>query len=268
MTKTSDIVAPSTFAKYRIPILVGAAVGVALVVILFMWFFKSDPGASPFGQVAIDFLKVKSVQDDLKMTPEQLAQLPELEAEWIKGMDTFGMRYESEKNKRKKMDQQNQWAEKAVAKLLDAEQFKRLQQIYVQRAGREAWNDSFVINHLKLTAQQRAEIKTIQSEADKARQELFRPPGGNRNNPPPKQDDLTDEQRQELRQKQQKETQKRMDEWRKGYEEKLMAVLSPEQQSTWEEMHGPAFKDLNSLPRVAGGGGRQGGFGGPGGFGP
>jgi hypothetical protein len=107
--------------------------------------------------------------------------------------------------------------EKALAGILTPDQVKRLKQIELQVRGAQAFSDAEVESHLKLTAEQKEKIKTIASDAQAERRELFQGggAGGDR-----------------------AEMQKKMTALNKTTMEKISAVLTPAQRDTWKEMTG------------------------------
>ncbi|HYT91169.1 MAG TPA: hypothetical protein VEL76_20820 [Gemmataceae bacterium] len=87
-------------------------------------------------------LQRKDVREELKMTDEQLAKLPE--AQW-----------------------------KIIGEILDAKQVKRLRQIVLQQQGANAFTDAKVAAELKLTDAQKTSIKEALDSSTARTKELF-----------------------------------------------------------------------------------------------
>src|SRR5579885_1440819 len=89
----------------------------------------------------------KSVQDDLKLSEEQIKKIKELEAKEDQAVRDSNNRNEAFI----KMRQQQNANEKALPNILDARQLVRLEQIDLQRMGAEALRYSEVARALDLT---------------------------------------------------------------------------------------------------------------------
>lgn len=166
----------------------------------------------------------KSVQDELKMTEEQVKgveKLAEKSREGFKGgfKDFKDLSDEEKKAKMeervKEMTEKGKENDKAVAELLKADQVKRLKQIALQQQKTSAFTSSDVAEALKFTDEQKEKIKTIQEDARKERGELK---GGDR-----------------------EENKKKYETLQKATEEKLQGVLTDDQKSKWKELQGEAF---------------------------
>jgi hypothetical protein len=105
----------------------------------------------------------------------------------------------------------------ALGEVLKPEQIKRLKQIELQQAGARAFIRPDVQKALNLTAQQKESIKTIEEDAAKALRELFT--GGNAQG-----------------------GRERMATLRKETTDKIQAVLTGEQKTTWKELTGEPFE--------------------------
>ena len=177
----------------------------------------------------------KSVQDELKVTPEQVTKLTALVAEQRKGFE--GLRNLSQDERTKKFTEARQAAEKALAEVLNADQLKRVKQISWQQMGTAALSDDEVAATLSLNDEQKGKLKTIRDDSRKEMQGLFQ--GGGQGGD-----------REQRRAK--------FAELRKSTDEKATAVLTPEQQAKWKELQGAAFTGEITFGR---GGGRRGGGG-------
>lgn len=128
---------------------------------------------------------------------------------------------------------------KALGEVLSADQYRRLKQIEMQQRGTQAFTDAKVQDELKLSEEQRANIKTISEDSRKEAGELFKGLG--------KGGDF-------------KGMQEKLDAFRKETQTKIQGVLTADQKKAWREMTGEPFK----LERTFGGGAfgqpGQGGF--------
>jgi len=183
------------------------------------------------GASMVGLLGQKSVQDELKLSEDQLKKLGELRE---KQRGSFGeLRNLDREARRKKMEEMRAENEKALADVLKPEQLKRLKQISLQVGGASAFADPKVADELKLTSEQKDKIQSIQQESRQSLRGLFQG-GGDR-----------------------EEARKKFAEARKSANEKAMAVLTPEQQSKWKEMTGEPFKGEIRFGGGQGGRGRR-----------
>jgi hypothetical protein len=183
-----------------------AAVGLAL---------GQQPGGGRFGRGGFGgaganpdpatLLRRPDVRKELKLTDEQLEKVPDAVL-------------------------------KALAEVLNPEQMKRLRQIDLQVKGYKALNDSKVQMALKLSTEQKDNLKTILDDSDKEMKEVMKEAQGGGGGFQGVFEKLTT--------------------LRKEAQDKAMGVLNAEQKSAWQEMTGEEFK---MDP--------QGGFGGKGGRG-
>jgi serine/threonine protein kinase len=119
------------------------------------------------GSGPINLVCNADVQTDLRVSDEQKEQLTELcsrqdgqRNEWFKGFHQF-----TAEEKRKQMLKLAEMAgekESAVKKILTEQQLGRLKQIDRQFKGAMAFHDPEVVNALKLTAEQKEKIRTIE----------------------------------------------------------------------------------------------------------
>ncbi len=207
------------------------------------------PGGMPASRLML--LGIPEVQKELKLDEQQQDQVKELMGESRKqmqaafaGVDFQKIRDMSEEERtklfaeaRKKTEAATKELDAKVAKLLDAGQLERLEQLQLQREGVAAFNRPEIAKKLGLSEEQQAKIRKIQEEARRAAGGF---PGR----------DATDEERQEFFAQMRKRGEK--------VQADLLAVLTDQQQQKWTEMKGKEFK----FPQP------QFGPGGPGGFGP
>jgi Spy/CpxP family protein refolding chaperone len=170
----------------------------------------------PGGGGPMFLLTQKSVQDELKLAPDQVEKIKELAQ---KQQEAFaGLRDLSQEERQAKMREMRQANDKALAEVLKPEQMKRLRQINLQQMGAMALGNAETAKTLGLTDEQKEKIKAIGDDARKEMQEL-RQSGGDP-------DDVR----------------KKTEEIRKSSGEKMMAVLTDEQKAKWKELAGEPFK--------------------------
>jgi hypothetical protein len=182
--------------------------------------------AGGFGGGTLFLLNQKSVQDELKLSEEQVKKAKELSD---KQREAFGgLRDLSQEERRTKIQEQAKATDKAVAEVLKPEQMKRVKQISLQQQGARALSNPEVATALKLTDEQKDKVKSIQEEARTALGQ--RGQRGQRGRPS-------------------EEELKKLQEARKATNEKLMNVLTDEQKTKWKELSGEPFKGEISRPQ-------------------
>jgi hypothetical protein len=215
--------------------------------------FGGRGGAGPLGLV-----NNKAVQEELKMSEEQISKLKDWARDFMK--TSFEMMKEEGVTFGKggfgKLDEEMQAkiaaaqakitkeAYKQLADVLKPEQIKRLKQIEIQQLGVRAFSTPEVVEALKLTDSQKASVKGISGDLQKETREIFSELGGGFGK-----GKFDFEKFNEANKKVQKLT--------KEYMSKIDEILDESQKKTWKELTGEAF-DLSKL---------QPGFGGFGGFG-
>lgn len=136
-------------------------------------------------------LRLAQVRQELKVTDEQMEKVPDAVL-------------------------------KALADVLNPEQMKRLKQIDLQVKGYKALNDSKVQTALKMTSEQKDNIKTIIDDSDREMREIMKEAQGGGGG------------FQEIREK--------MTTLRKEAQTKALGVLNADQKREWQEMTGEEFK--------------------------
>jgi hypothetical protein len=189
-------------------------------------------GRGPGGN-SLGLLTQKSVQDELKMSDEQIKKATE---QVEKQRESFaGLRDLSREERQAKM-QENAKANAAVlADILKEDQLKRFKQISLQQRGGQALADPEIAQALGLSTEQKDRIQAIQEASQNEMRELF-------------QAGAADGDRQEM--------QKKTETLRAAVNDKSTAVLSAEQQTKWKELNGEPFK--GEIRRPGRGGGRPG----------
>jgi Spy/CpxP family protein refolding chaperone len=182
-------------------------------------------GRGGFGRGGLaGLLQNESVQKELKLDKDQL--------EKVKGVVTKVQEQHKDarakladadpQERRAKMQELNQVVSaemlKAAGDILTSDQTKRLKQIDLQQAGSQAFSRPDVLEALKLTADQKAQIRTINDDSDKERRELSQAGGRG------------------------PEGRQKIAELRKQAGEKVQAVLLDEQKKTWTDLTGTPFQ--------------------------
>jgi hypothetical protein len=160
-----------------------------------------------------------SVQKEIKVTDEQKDKLKDAMTKVREDhKDDFAkFRDLSQEEKQKLMKTFSDESDKALGKVLDDKQMKRLRQIGLQQQGAAAFGNPEVQKKLKLADDQKEKIKAINEEAGAKQRELFQ--GGFN-----------------------EETRTKMMELRKETMEKVNGVLKDDQKKAWKEMTGEPFE--------------------------
>ena len=197
---------------------------------------RGGPGMMRRG--GLDMLRIAEVQQELNMTPAQIA-----------GLDAAQEKARGEQ--RALLDQAGESGltpeqraalrgvqEKAVAAVLDSAQRVRYRQLELQQLGPTALGRPDVAGALGLTGDQQQQIAAVLKQAEESRR-----PGGQGGGF----QDLSPEERAALRAK--------MEEARKATEAKLLASLTNTQKAAWQALQGTPF----TFPPPATGRGPEGG---------
>jgi Spy/CpxP family protein refolding chaperone len=207
---------------------VGLAVGLGLMLTAQAWSqqrggrgFGGGPGGP--GMLAQN----KSVQQELKLSDEQVKKIGEaLTQVREKHQEEFqNFRDLSEEERTALRKKVNDETSKELASILTPDQMKRFKQIELQQRGVGGLLEEDVEKALKLTDDQKDKIKTINEDAQKERRSLFqaaRQGGGGGGGGFA-------------------EVGKKMAALNKESMDKAMAVLTPEQVTTYKEMTGTPF---------------------------
>jgi Spy/CpxP family protein refolding chaperone len=190
-------------------------------------------GTGGGGRDTVSLLTQKSVQDELKLSDDQVKKISELAAT-RRGTGRGGQNL-SQEERQKRQEERSKANEKALAEILKPDQLKRAKQISWQQQSAQAVSDPEFATALKLTDEQKDKIKTIQADArQEGGQALQR--GGN-----------------------QDEARKRREALRKETQERMMSVLTADQKAKWKELMGEPFK--GEITRPGGRGGNRAGRG-------
>ena len=183
-------------------------------------------------------LAVPSVQQELKLTDEQVRKIQERGQRAFQGFQGFqGL---SREEIQARMEEMRKETEKFLSETLTTDQQKRLREIALQVAIRNfgmvaALSNPETAQKLGITEDQREDLRRLAEDARRFRQELglqgFQPP--------------SEEQRQKL------------EDFRKSQDEKARKLLTADQQAKLKELTGAEFK--GEIPNPFGGGRRPGG---------
>jgi Spy/CpxP family protein refolding chaperone len=178
-----------------------------------------------FGQGGIGgLLQNESVQKELKLEQAQIDKVKEVVTKVQDNhKDDFAkLRDLAQDERRTKGQELNQTVSEEVLKgvgdILNADQIKRLKQIQLQQEGSRAFAKPDIQKALNLTDEQKEKIKTITDDAAKEMAALFQ--GG----------------------RQQQGNREKLAALRKDTQDKVLAVLTDEQKTTWKGMTGDAFE--------------------------
>lgn len=167
--------------------LIGCLILVAALVVVTINSVEAQffPGMGGFKQSPITLIMNKSVQEELKLTEEQIKAFTEGQKEAFKLMPKFDpsdlaklkeLKPEEIQAKMAEMMKPiNEANEKLLAKTLKPEQSKRLNQIVRQQAGIQAFTQEDVQKELGLTDDQKKKIKGILDDLTEDVAELSRP---------------------------------------------------------------------------------------------
>lgn len=193
---------------------------------------------------AAQLLNNKSVQEELKLSEEQITKAREISEKSRAKMTEMrgelqGLSFEEIGAKMRPIAEE---ANKAAAEILKPEQQKRLRQIELQQRGVGAFTDTKVQEALKLTDDQKDQIKTIAADVQKDTGEIMR---GMR-------DAFGDQEKMA-------EIRKKMESVRKEGLEKVTSLLTADQKTSWKEQLGAPFEMKMEPQRRPGGEGQPGG---------
>ncbi|HVV99985.1 MAG TPA: hypothetical protein VHB77_06585 [Planctomycetaceae bacterium] len=209
-------------------------------------------GFGGFGGGGIGLLRMETVQTELKLTDDQKKDVTALQEKVREEMPRFERGgqdlTQEERQKRgeefaKKAQEVNTKAEGELAKILKPEQLTRYEQLKLQREGAIALSQKETADKLALTEDQRKKVQELIAANRESGRGAFNP-------------GASDEERRAAFTK--------MREAREKLQTDLVAVLTPDQKSSWDKMLGAKFE----FPQFGGpGGGGRGGRGGAGGAG-
>jgi Spy/CpxP family protein refolding chaperone len=185
---------------------------------------QRGPFGGGFGASPLMLLGQKSVQEELKLTDEQVKQVTELQEKQRANRPDFqGLGREEIQ---KKMAELRKTENEAIAKILKPEQLKRAKQIALQQQVRFgigfALNNEEIAKSLKITDEQKEKLREIQGKAREQMQGLGR-------------DEEGAKKRQEIM---------------KATNEKVEGVLTAEQKTKLKGLQGEPFKGEIRRPQI------------------
>lgn len=174
----------------------------------------------PGGASGATLVQQKSVQDELKLSDDQVEKLKQVAT---KMRESFGGRTAGgdREEARKKMAEATQAAEKDMSGILSADQSKRLKEIVLQQAGPMALARAEVAKEVGLTDDQQAKVKEISDGFASEMRAQFQAGGAGGD-------------REEARNK--------LATLRKETGDKVLALLKDDQKKAWEKLVGEPFK--------------------------
>jgi hypothetical protein len=178
------------------------------------------PGVRPprpfrFGLTPLMLLKYKSVQDDLKLTPAQVAVVvsaAETEMRTFNRILPLGPDEHAQRIK-----ELSQESDRLAAKILNPAQANRLRQISLQVQGPRAFTDPDLVHELGLTEEQTQHIGKVVAETNPHLGQVIQP-------------GMTPD-----------EANRKLRELDKNARDKILKLLTAEQLAKWKEMTGEAF---------------------------
>jgi Spy/CpxP family protein refolding chaperone len=197
-------------------------------------------GMGGAGGSALGLLRIDVVQNDLKLTDDEKASIQKLQD--AARDNRTALQGLSGEERTAKMQEIAKDQDAKIAGILDDKQKARLKEIRLQSRGAQALTDKELAEALKLTDDQVNKIKEIVDAMRKEMQDAFQSAGQGGD-------------RTAMRDK--------MTKLRKDTDDKILAVLTPDQKTSYDKMLGAKI----DLPQGAGFGGRGGPGGGRGGQG-
>ncbi len=181
------------------------------------------PGEANGGFGGPMLLGQKSVQEELKLTDEQVKQVNDLTAKLREA--NAGGRDLSREERVKRFTESRATSRKAIESILNEEQRQRLEQISLQLAGPAALSSPGIAEKLNLTDEQQKAIKEIQSSNQDEVRSLLRDAEGNRG-----------------------EAFRKIQAARQTTQEKLQGLLTEAQKNKWQELIGAKFEGRLERP--------------------
>jgi DNA-directed RNA polymerase subunit F len=170
----------------------------------------------PVAMPSLRLLHQKAVQEELKLSEEQLKKLSD-------ATQKFKEEREAAIDKGEKPDLTKLVAstDKAVAEFLKAEQLKRLKQIQLQVGGPRVFANAALAKEMKITEEQKKKLTDLQEETAAAAKKIFEKDADSR-----------------------EEARKKMTELNNKVREKIIDVMDGEQKEKWKEKVGEPFNGV------------------------
>ena len=171
-------------------------------------------------------LKKPSVLSDMKVSKDQRTRVGDLLTKWDKERsEKFrGFRLLDAEERQKRFVEMARSNEAAIAEILEPAQLRRFQQIVVQCKGPMAFREPEIASTLKLTAEQKKQIRAIDANVDFERS--GHPPGPS--------------------------SRQALEERRKSAMKQILKVLTTEQEKQWRELTGEPFTSSEPIFLPAG----------------
>ena len=234
---------------------------------------QAQPGMFGFGGGGgPNFLVInKAIQEELKMTEEQIAKINEwskdffqtaaeirkehgIEFKFGKGGGGFGFGKLSEED-RAKLEKAtaaiNKEAYKQLGDILNKDQINRLKQIERQLLGVNAFTNPEIVEALKLTDSQKATVKGVISDFQAERRELMADLGFGKGGGGFGKGKFDPEAFKDM-QKRLQETQTKVNKAEEEAINKILDVLDDNQKRTWKELVGAPFDRTRLMPTFGG----------------
>jgi hypothetical protein len=166
----------------------------------------------------LGFLARKAVQDELKLTPEQVKEVREITVKRMRRPPEFRqLTREEQRQVEQELDKQYR---ESLTKLLTHDQLKRLHQIWLQYQGPLACLSPDVSKEMGLTAEQKTRLRSVRQELIDSLRAL----------PPFSREAAARDKRAEMQSK-----------IRQDIAAKAIAILTPQQKARWRELTGEPF---------------------------
>ncbi len=213
---------------------------------------RGGPGGGGFRPSAemmmLGLLRSDAIQEEVQIRPDQVEDITKANEESQGERPDMSRLRDASPEEREKMmiemraqmEERTKKVREAVQEILEPEQLTRLNEITLQLMGTAALTDPKVVEKLEITDKQKEQMAAIQEETRSSFRELFQ--GGDR---------------EQIREK--------MTEARKQEQEKLMNVLTEEQQADFKAMQGEPSEAVAEMQSSGGAFGAFGGRGGRGG---
>ena len=193
--------------------------GLALQLMVGQAFAQGGGRGGAGGASGVMLVQQKSVQDELKLSEDQIEKLKQVSAKMRESFGGGGGGGDREEA-RKKFEEARQAADKDIHAILTADQAKRLKEVVLQQVGPTALARPELAKEIGLTDDQTAKIKEITDALTTETRGQFQAGGGG--------------DREEAR--------KKMATLRKETGDKVLAVLKDDQKKAWEKLVGEPFK--------------------------
>lgn len=175
------------------------------------------PGGGGFGFGGMMLLGQKSVQEELKLSEDQIQKADEYLA---KQRESFsGLRDQSAEERRQKFAESVKASRAALGEILQTDQLQRFKEISLQQRGPEALADPEVAEAVGLSDEQKERVGEVQSAARKEMRGLFQQGGDDR-----------------------QERRKKFAAAREALYAKVGEILTPDQQAKWKQLLGKPFE--------------------------